>query len=296
MNKIRFVAVCALTALSSLAQAQPGPPQCKPTETQPECHARLKCKASEDLEDCKARLAKQPAGQQGDQGGGDDRGRGNDDRGRGNDDRGRGDNRGNDRWNNGNDGGNDRGRGNDRWNDRGRDDGGGGGGGGRRSRGGGGGSSFAANKTFGLGLELGEPTGLNGKYFFGPSTALDFGVGAIYSHYYYGDGIHLYGDVLFHPTSLVSADAFELPFFVGGGLRYWSFEYCDGRFCDYRGSAIGLRIPLGVSFDFNDIPLDIAIQLVPVLDFVTGEYYDRGYGDRTHFGIDFSVVIRYWFK
>src|SRR5690349_24781426 len=88
-----------------------------------------------------------------------------------------------------------------------------------------GGKKFEANKTFGLGLELGEPTGLNGKYFFGPSTAFDFGVGWIYRHYYYGDGIHLYGDVLFHPVSLVHADGFELPLYIGVGVRFWDFDY-----------------------------------------------------------------------
>jgi len=43
------------------------------------------------------------------------------------------------------------------------------------------------------------------------------------------------------------------------------------------------------------MPLDIFIQLVPVVDFIRGAYYDR-FGDRTHFGIDLSAGIRYWFK
>ena len=47
-----------------------------------------------------------------------------------------------------------------------------------------GGKRFEANKTFGLGLELGEPTGLTGKYFLSGTNALDFGLGYIYHHYY----------------------------------------------------------------------------------------------------------------
>src|SRR3954470_22337258 len=74
-----------------------------------------------------------------------------------------------------------------------------------------GGKRFEANKTFGLGLELGEPDGLNGKYFLSSSNALDFGVGYIYHHYYGDDGIHLYADYLWHPLVLTSAAAFELP-------------------------------------------------------------------------------------
>jgi hypothetical protein len=308
---------CALLAFSALAVAQNRPPdvECKKTETQAECHTRLKCKPDEELEVCKKRLraaapnAGNAAGRDdaNNRGGdrdadndgrdddrddrGDDR-RDRDDRG---DDRRRRDDRDDDRRGR-DDRGDDRRDRDDRGDDRrGRDDGARS----RRQRGKGRGRGdrrgFEANKTFGLGLELGEPTGLNGKYFLSDSGALDFGIGAIYGHYYYGDGLHIYGDYLWHPISLVSASAFELPLYIGGGLRFWSFNYCDRQVCDFGGSAIGIRVPIGISFDFNNTPLDIFIQLVPVIDFVSGDYYDR-YRDRTHFGIDLSVGIRYWFK
>jgi hypothetical protein len=155
---------------------------------------------------------------------------------------------------------------------------------------------FSANKTFGLGLELGEPTGLTGKYFLNDSNALDFGLGYIYHSYYYGDdGVHVYADYLWHPLSLVSAQAFELPLYIGVGGRFWDFDYCYQRVCDYGGSAFGIRVPFGVAFDFNQVPLDVFISLVPVFDFISGDYYDR-YRDRTHFGLDFSVGIRFWFN
>ena len=158
-----------------------------------------------------------------------------------------------------------------------------------------GGSSYSSNGTFGLGLELGGPTGLNGKYFLSDSGALDFGVGWIYRHYYYGNGLHIYGDFLYHPVSLASASAFELPLYVGVGLRAWDFDYCDMRVCGYDGTAVGIRVPIGISFEFNNTPLDIFVQIVPVIDFLSGDYYDR-YGNRAHFGADASIGIRYWFK
>src|SRR5689334_17392474 len=61
-----------------------------------------------------------------------------------------------------------------------------------------GGGGFASNGTFGLGIELGEPSGLNGKYFYQPDKAIDFGLGWVYHHYYGGDGFHLYVDHLWH--------------------------------------------------------------------------------------------------
>jgi len=162
---------------------------------------------------------------------------------------------------------------------------------------------FEANKTFGLGLELGEPTGLIGKWFLSSSGALDFGLGYIYGHYYAGDGIHLYADYLWHPFSFVSAEAFELPFYFGVGGRFWDFDYrygCDrnGRNCivDDGASAIGVRAPVGISFDFNKIPLDAFVQFAPTLDFYR-DYYDRN-GDRRrfHLGVDFSIGARFWFN
>ena len=298
--------VCVLVAWSALALAQAPNVECRKTETQPECFARLKCKPNEELEDCQKRLLKCTANEKldecekrvgspkdGNAGQRDDANQGNDRdadqtrrdrdadqtrRDRDNADRERGDRNPRDEG--------DRSR-------RQRGERGERGDGGERHRGHT--HSFQANKTFGLGLELGEPTGLNGKVFVSEAGALDFGVGYIYDTYYYGDGVHLYADYLWHPVSLVSAPAFELPFYVGVGLRYWDFHYCFMGLCNYGGSSVGIRVPLGIAFDFNNVPLDIFVQVVPVFDFVNGDYYNR-YRDRTHLGADLSVGIRYWFK
>jgi hypothetical protein len=151
-----------------------------------------------------------------------------------------------------------------------------------------GGGGFASNGTFGLGLELGEPSGLNGKYFMQPDRAIDFGIGAIYGDYYGGDGLHLYADYLWHPTTLVRAEAFQMPFYIGVGGRYWRF--CDGCRPGPYASAIGVRVPFGISFDFNNVPLDVFVQLVVVAD-VFIDYPNHSFGP----GIDGSIGIRYWF-
>lgn len=152
------------------------------------------------------------------------------------------------------------------------------------------GKAFEANKTFGLGLEVGAPFGLTGKYFLESDRALQFGLGSIY-HYRDRDGLHLYLDYLFHPVSLVSAEAFELPLYFGFGGRVWDFDHYRGRYENDDALAIGLRVPIGISFDFNNVPLDIFIQLAFVLDFYTGDYYRTIYGD-----VNGSAGIRYWFN
>jgi hypothetical protein len=150
-----------------------------------------------------------------------------------------------------------------------------------------GGQRYIANGEFGLGLELGGPTGLNGKYFLSNDGALNFGIGTDGYAYRYGDrdGLHLYFDYLWHPISLANPPEFQLPFYVGLGGRLWDFDDDNDD-----GMAFGIRVPLGIAFDFNNVPLDIFIQLTPTLDFYSG------YDDSAGFWFDFSVGIRYWFK
>ena len=149
-------------------------------------------------------------------------------------------------------------------------------------------SSFTANKTFGLGIMLGAPTGLSGKYFLDRSHALDFGIGGM-RYYRNRDGLHAHLDYLWHPFSLVSADAFELPLYFGIGGRLFDFNDKNDNFANDT-IALGLRAPIGIAFDFNNVLLDIFFELALVADF----YVD--YSDRLGFDVNGAVGIRYWFK
>ena len=280
MTRTIILIAATLLVLGTAAHAESI--ACEKSETHAACFARLRCKPNEKLEDCQSRIAKctadarsletckkegQPAGDQRDHTDQRDDDRNTREREREPDrerdpDRNRSDNAGGSRRTRP-----------------------------RQHRG----RAFEANKTFGVGLELGEPSGLNGKVFVGKSSAIDFGLGYIYDSYYYGDGVHLYADYLWHPMTIASTPSFELPFYIGVGVRFWDFRYCVGKVCTFDGSTFGVRIPLGIAFDFNNVPLDLFIQLVPVLDFVRGDYYDR-FHDRAHFGVDFSVGVRFWFR
>ena len=149
-------------------------------------------------------------------------------------------------------------------------------------------SSFSANKTFGLGIMLGAPTGLSGKYFLDGSHALDFGIGGM-RYYRNRDGLHAHLDYLWHPLSLVTAEAFEMPLYFGIGGRLFDFNDRNDQFANDT-IALGLRAPIGLAFDFNNVPLDIFFELALVADF----YVD--YRDRLGFDVNGAVGIRYWFK
>ena len=53
-------------------------------------------------------------------------------------------------------------------------------------------SNYTSNGKFGIGIELGAPAGVNGKFFLSPNRALNFGIGWLYDTYYRdGAGLHL---------------------------------------------------------------------------------------------------------
>ncbi len=153
-----------------------------------------------------------------------------------------------------------------------------------------GGEKYVANGKFGLGLELGAPFGINGKYFLSDDRALNFGIGEIYDNYYNDrDGLHLYLDYMFHPFVITNQPAFQMPFFVGIGGRIWDFDDRRNRFDDDHGLAFGVRVPIGIAFDFNKVPLDVWVQLTFVADLFFG--YDDRFGPH----LEGSIGIRYWF-
>src|SRR5262245_56357493 len=79
-------------------------------------------------------------------------------------------------------------------------------------------TSFEANKTFGLGIMIGAATGLSGKYYLSPTTAIDFGLGA-YHRFRHHSAWQLHADFLWHPAVLAEADPFLLALYFGVGGR-----------------------------------------------------------------------------
>ncbi len=145
---------------------------------------------------------------------------------------------------------------------------------------------FEANKTFGLGLMFGTPSGLSGKYYLSSDTALDFGV-ATHRHGRdrYHDAWNIHADFLWHPFVLASPDAFWLPLYVGVGARLLDHRY-DGFGDDLH---LGVRAPIGLLIDFNNVPLDIFMELAFIFDVLHDD--NHGYTDG-----DFFLGVRYYFE
>ena len=136
-------------------------------------------------------------------------------------------------------------------------------------------SAWAADdRTFGIGVIAGEPTGITGKYMLNPNNAIDAGVGWKTS----GDNeFHIYADYLFHIHDLIKVSRGALPVYVGGGLRWVDRDKKDNEF--------GIRLPVGLEYLFEQVPLGAFAEVVPVLNLTPD----------TDFDLEGGIGIRFYF-
>ncbi len=132
----------------------------------------------------------------------------------------------------------------------------------------------AENNNLGLGVILGDPTGITGKYFLSAESAIDAGAGWETSG---DDRFHVYADYLFHINDLFEVGKGSLPLFFGAGLRFISLEDDDDE--------LGIRLPVGLEYVFPKLSIRIFGELVPVLELTPD----------TEFDLDAGVGIRYFF-
>ena len=140
----------------------------------------------------------------------------------------------------------------------------------------------AADKgTFGIGLILGEPTGISAKLYLKDDQALQAGLGFAFI----GDGLHLHVDYVFHPWILQSSASLVLPVYIGPGVRL--INYNKGR--DSHLFAVGLRAVAGLLFDFKMVPIDAFVEVAGVIEL--------RFSDNDKFGITLNAAAgaRYYF-
>lgn len=136
--------------------------------------------------------------------------------------------------------------------------------------------------TLGVGIIVGEPTGICAKIYLAKDRALDIAAGSAFI----SNGLQIHGDYVFHPWILQDRDSFVLPVYLGPGLRV--IDYSGGS----TGSshfAVGLRAVIGLLFDFKNAPLDafLEVAFVGEYDFKTGNglgaAFNAGFGIRYYF-------------
>jgi len=134
--------------------------------------------------------------------------------------------------------------------------------------------------TLGVGIVIGEPTGVCARLYLKDDQAIQGAVGAAFI----GGGLQIHGDYAFHPYILQSRETFVLATYVGPGARL--IQYSDGRDDSYF--AFGLRAVGGLLFDFKN-PLDAFFEVAGVLEY--------GFADGKGVGAAFNAGagVRYYF-
>ncbi len=138
-------------------------------------------------------------------------------------------------------------------------------------------ASFSQTNSFGVGIIVGEPTGLSMKVKMSENTAID---GALGWSFVDEGSVHIHGDFLLHDYSLISVDEGSLPVYYGVGGRI-KLRNRDRGADDDR---VGIRVPVGLAYEFSSRKVDIFLELVPILDLTP----------KSRFTMNAAIGVRYF--
>lgn len=135
-------------------------------------------------------------------------------------------------------------------------------------------NTFSQENNFGVGLMLGEPSGINAKYWVSEENAF---VGGIGWHFFGADdGFSIHADYLYHIDNSFHSNI-RFPLYYGFGVRLRNEKDKFG---------LGFRGVGGILFYPDRVPMDIFLEFVPVFRLLP----------ETKLEIDIAVGARYYFK
>lgn len=135
----------------------------------------------------------------------------------------------------------------------------------------------------GVGIMVGEPTGLSLKKWVAEDRAINAGIAWSFAD---NASLHFHGDYLFHRFDILSTPELSgtLPIHYGIGFRAKLREDNRGRGRNDANAMISVRFPIGLSYLLPDAPIDIFAEIVPVLDVAP----------KTDFSLNAAIGIRYY--
>jgi len=144
-------------------------------------------------------------------------------------------------------------------------------------------ATFAPNANAGIrdgvgvGLIVGEPTGISIKKWLDNTHAVD---GAVALSLANDDSFQIHGDYLFHNLD----ESLNPPELKGSAPWYYGI---GARLRTSNGDThLGVRVPLGISYLFADSPLDFFAEVAPVLDLAPEVALD----------LNGAIGLRYYFQ
>jgi hypothetical protein len=114
-------------------------------------------------------------------------------------------------------------------------------------------SRVGAARDLGVGLAVGQPLGVTGKYWLSNAVAVDGFAG-----YHLNHNFDTHIDYLWHFFPNFNMPSGSLPLYAGVG----------GRVLLGDDSQFGVRVPLGVSYLFPTQPIECFAELAPVIQVI----------------------------
>ena len=132
------------------------------------------------------------------------------------------------------------------------------------------------SREFGLGLIIGDPTGLSLKYFVSPEFAVD---GAVGLGLLGKEALHAHVDALWH-FEIQRWPSAALALYLGVGPK---LAIKDKR--DDSDLRIGARAPFGLALMFAEAPFDVFVEVAAGLWLIKKPGFD----------VDVAIGGRFWF-
>lgn len=134
--------------------------------------------------------------------------------------------------------------------------------------------NYAQDKGFGLGVVLGNPSGISAKYWVSNRAALDFGLG--YSFTSDNSLFDFFTDYVIHNTELIQNEE-NFVVYYGPGARLHIHK---------SQSRLGVRGVLGILWLPANSDIDIFLEVAPILDVIP----------ETKFDFDGGIGLRFFFN
>ncbi len=131
---------------------------------------------------------------------------------------------------------------------------------------------------FSLGIIIGQPTGLSAKLWLGDVIAVDAAAAWNFDR----NRFHFHADYLQHFFDVFDVAPDRLPVYLGVGGNFRIDGRDPGDAAKFRS---GVRVPIGVSFLPDDLPLDAFVEAVPGLRVIPDTDFEfwAGIGARYRF-------------
>lgn len=134
---------------------------------------------------------------------------------------------------------------------------------------------IAKSKELGLGLIVGEPTGVSGKYWIDENKAVDFALG--FTMLSDRSRLSIHADYIYHLKGFIPSNE-DIPFYYGFGVRLRTHTSEPGSF--------GVRGVSGLIINLREVPVEFFIEAAPVFQLLP----------ETKLKLDAAIGGRYYFR